>query len=184
MEQARIELYRGRITEEQYKELCDAHYKDLEEARNKEDTEEKIERKRCWEDYTSEEKTTLLTHWFYYYGGTLMTLKDMEDFRKLVAERQDDIFDHIVTSYAKYCTIQSNRLVYAMRDNAVDNLFSSSLDEETMKELDEKEGVRRIISSEIIETFISPEPPVPMDIRIVVKGPVKEKRRKPPKGNN
>ena len=177
MEKARVEFYQGKITEEQYKELCDSHYRALEEAK-KEDSEVKIERKRSWQEYNSEEKTTLLTHWFYYYGGVIMTLKDMEDFRNLVVTRQDQIFNHIVTNYVFRDTIQSNLLVSAMRSDRVDELFSLSLSDEILKELDEDETIRRRISDEIIETFINPQPPVPMDIEVVVTGPAKRKRRK------
>lgn len=136
--------------------------------------------KRLWEEYTEEEKTTLLNHWFYYYGGTIMTLKDIEDFRALSETRQDEIFNHIVTNYIFRRTIQSNLLVACIRDNKVDELFNHSLTKKDLKQEQEEiyERVRSIISNELISTFISPEPPVPMDIGIVVT----EEDEEPKKG--
>ena len=189
MEKARTDFYLGRITEEKYKEICDSHYAALEEAYkeiDKEEQEEKkkttMESKKSWEEFTSEEKTTLLNHWFYYYGGVVMTLKDMEEFRKISSTRQDDIFDHIVTNFIFKKTIQSNVLVLCMREKKLDELFSHSLNREQIKEedLEAFSDVRGMLSNEILSTFIYPEPPVPMDIdiEIVVKGPIKQKKRR------
>ena len=31
-----------------------------------------MEQRKTWEEYSNEEKTTLLNHWVYYYGGIIM----------------------------------------------------------------------------------------------------------------
>ena len=136
-----------------------------------------MELKKDWEDYTKEEQTTLLNHWFYYYGGIIMTLKDIEDFRLLSATRQDEIFNHIVTNYIFRHTIQSNLLVACMRENKVDELFNHSLKREDLKPGKEEafNDIRKMLSSELITTFIDPQPSIPMDIGIVVED---EPRRK------
>lgn len=136
--------------------------------------------KKTWEEYTSEEKTTLLNHWFYYYGGIIMTLKDIEEFRKLSASRQDDIFNHIVTSFIFQNTIKSNLLLTCLREEKIDELFTHSLTRElfTDERLNKYEEARRIISEEILNTFINPELPVPMDVAIVISDDEEPKKHK------
>ena len=124
-----------------------------------------------WEEFTEEEKTSLLNHWFYYYGGTIMTLKDIENFRKISGTKQDEIFNHIVTLYIYKRTIQSNLLVACLREQKTDELFAQSLKLEDVLEGKEQafEDIRKMITNEILSSFIAPEPPVPMDIHIIVE---------------
>ncbi len=184
VEKARNESILGKIKEEDYKRIYDEEYDALKNAymiRDKEMEKEKMNNKKDWEDYTDEEKSTLLNHWFYYYGGTFITLKEMEDFRKLASERQDDIFDHIVTSYIFKNTIQSNMLIACMRSNKVDGLFEVSLTEDKLddEDVDFYRNVRRTISNELLNTFISPEPSVPLDIAVIIDDePQKVKQKK------
>ncbi len=130
-----------------------------------------MERKNAWEDYTSEEKTNLLNHWFHYYGGMLMTFDDFEKFHELASTKQDDLFDHIVTLFIARETIQSNLLIHCIRENEVDKLFKNSIKREKvdpqLKDL--YEGYRNDVFNEIITTFLNPEPPIPLDIAIMVK---------------
>ena len=106
-----------------------------------------------WEDYSKEEQTNNLIHWFHYYGGMIYTFKELEDFEKLAKTRQDDIFNYIVTSYIVMNTIQSNVLLMSMRQNKVENLFKASITKEVLKEehLQFYEEVRDIIVKEIIK---------------------------------
>ena len=133
--------------------------------------------KKRWEDLEAGEKTSLLDHWFYYYGGMMMTLKDIAAFRELSATRQDDIFSHIVTNFVYHKTIQSNLLLLSMRNGKIDELFGYSIRPEDIKPGKEEsfENVRGMILGEMLGSFISPEPPVPMDIHIVI-----QKEDKPP----
>ena len=136
-----------------------------------------MEKSKKWEDFTSEEKTNLLNHWFHYYGGVLMTLKDIELFDELSKIKQDAIFNHIVTLYIYKKTIQSNMLISFMRENKLADLFSANLVRPMLsnKALEFYEEVRDIISNEIYKTYLKPEPPVPMDVEIIVEEPKKSK---------
>jgi hypothetical protein len=139
-----------------------------------------MEKAKKWEDFTTEEKITLLNHWFYYYGGVVLTLKDFELFRKLTATRPDDIFDHIVTRYIYQSTIKTNLLVSCLRDETVDELLKSSIRREFVADpyIEKYEDTRRLISEEIFNTFINPEPAVQMDIAILVKSKKPEDNQK------
>ena len=127
-------------------------------------------KKKTWEDFSLEEKQSLLNHWFYYYGGAIMTLKEMDDFRKLASQRADDIFSHIVTNYVFNHTIQSNLLLNTMRAGKVDELFALSITPDKVVPGKENvlEDIRLRISDEILGSFVCPEPPIPMDVVIMV----------------
>ena len=128
--------------------------------------------KKTWDSLTSDEKTTLLNHWFYYYGGVIMTLKDMEDFRALSNTKQDAIFDHIISSFMYRRTIKSNALVKALREGKIDELFSYSISFDDIVEYQLEnvyEEAKNIIFNELLQTFIYPQPPVPMDVAIVIE---------------
>ena len=135
-----------------------------------------MENNKRWEDFSEGEKTTLLEHWFYYYGGLIMTLKDLEDFRNISTSRQDEIFAHIVTNYIFRNTIQSNMLLAFLRENKIDELLNASVSVNNFSE-DKRsvyEEVRVMISNELLNTFINPEPSIPMDIEIIIDdGPTK-----------
>jgi len=135
-----------------------------------------MEKVKTWEEYTKEEQTALLNHWFYYYGGMLLTLEDFDNFAKIVSTRQDDIFNQICTEYIVYRTIQTNMLVQSMRQGITDELFTHSIviTPDKTDIYPEYLKVRNTIVSEIAHTKEHPEPPVPMDIAIVVEeGPTK-----------
>ena len=127
-------------------------------------------KKKTWETISPEEKRSLLNHWFYYYGGTVMTLKEMDDFNTLATQRPDDIFRHIVTISAFNHTIQSNLLLQCMQKGTLDELFGYSItpDQIVPGKEQEFEDYRSMIFDEILGTFVNPEPAVPMDIVITV----------------
>lgn len=128
--------------------------------------------KKTWDSLTPAEKTTLLDHWFYYYGGVILTLKDMEDFRKLSESRQDDIFHHILTNLLYRNTIKTNLFVACMREGKLDELFSHSLSFDDIVEYQMEnvyEELKQFLFDELLQTYIYPQPPVPMDIAIVVE---------------
>jgi hypothetical protein len=103
----------------------------------------------------------------------------MEDFRKVSSTKQDEVFSHIITNYIFRNTIQSNVLISFLRQDKLDQLFSISIHDDDIKEEDKEffSTIRRDISSEILESYIYPEPPVPMDLEIIVTSPVKKKER-------
>ena len=123
-----------------------------------------------WEDIPKEKKTQLLNHWFHYYGGVIMTLDEILAFSKLAEEKQDEIFDLIITNYVVNDTIQSNVLVASMRKGKVQELLDSVVkySELSEEEKNKMKRLRQFIAEEIITTYNTPEPPVPMDIDVVV----------------
>ena len=96
-----------------------------------------MERRKTWYELSEDEKTTLLTFWFRYYGGMMFTMDEYDQFHRLAQRRQDDIFAHIVTSLGLYDTIQSTSLLEHMRANQVEALFRSSVKRSKLPE-DEK----------------------------------------------
>ena len=129
-----------------------------------------MEQRKTWEEYSNEEKTTLLNHWVYYYGGIIMTLKDIEEFILLSSTRQDDIFNHIVTNYIFRNTIQSNMLLFFLREGKINELLNASVSINDFSE-DKKDvylDVRNEICNEIVNSFIKPKKSEPMDIEIIV----------------
>ena len=123
-----------------------------------------------WNEYSSEEKSNILNFWFYYYGGVLVTLDEIERFRKLAMTKQDEIFNYITTSFIVNNTIQTNVLVAAMRQDKVEELFKSLIDE---KQLEDKlrirlEATKDSLIKEIVHSYLFPEPPVPMNVQIIV----------------
>ncbi len=124
-----------------------------------------------WNEYSGEEKSNILNFWFYYYGGVLVTLEEIEKFRQLAMTRQDEIFNYIVTSFLFHNTIQTNVLVAAMRQDKTEELFKCLLDE---KQLDDElrirvEATKDCLIKEIVHSYLFPEPPVPMNIQIMVQ---------------
>ncbi len=96
-----------------------------------------MERRKTWYELSEDEKTTLLTFWFRYYGGMVFTMDEYDRFIKLAQRRQDDIFAHIVTSLGLSDTIQSTSFLAHMRANQVEALFKSSVKRSKLPE-DEK----------------------------------------------
>jgi len=129
-----------------------------------------MEIKKTWEEYNKEEKETLLNHWFYYYGGMLMTPKDLEDFQSLSKTKQDEVFNHIVTNYIFNSTIQSNLLLMFMREGKVDEFLKHSIDPSKLSEENKAafNDIRNMIAKEVSTTFLSPEPPVPLKLQVEV----------------
>ena len=123
-----------------------------------------------WEDLDLSRKVTLLNHWFYYYGGTIVTLDEIEKFSELAKTNADDIFDFILTSFLLKKTIQTNVLVGAMRADDIKGLFDvlikyNDMDDEQKKKFD---PIRCSLLEEIEGTYLNPEPPVPMNVAIIV----------------
>lgn len=52
-----------------------------------------------WNEYTKDEKFSLLNHWFHYYGKLVYTLKELENFQDLVNKDSNKMFTAAVTCY-------------------------------------------------------------------------------------
>ena len=48
-----------------------------------------------WNEYTAEEKETILMHYFTYYGKTFITLSELELYHDLCKTNPDLIFNYI-----------------------------------------------------------------------------------------
>lgn len=131
-----------------------------------------MEKGKKWEELSSQTKLDLLRHWFTYYGGLIITFDEIEKFDKLAQTYPDEIFDSIVTSYlaTENHTIQSNLLIMSMRRGLVAELFKSIIRYKSLSD-EEKEKfdpVRCMLVDELVTTYLDPQPPVPMDIAIIV----------------
>ncbi|MDO4283310.1 MAG: hypothetical protein Q4D02_06685 [Clostridia bacterium] len=67
----------------------------------------------------------LLIHWWHYYGSMIYTLQELEDFRKLIAEKgEEKILEVAVASFI--CDDGKNTmLLICMRENRVDELLAT-----------------------------------------------------------
>ena len=129
-----------------------------------------MEKGKKWEELPSQTKIDLLNHWFVYYGGLLIAFDEIEKFNRLAETHPDEIFDTIVTSFLARNTIQSNVLIMSMRRGLVAELFKRVIKYKTLSE-EEKvkfDSVRCMLVDELITTYLDPQPPVPMDIAIIV----------------
>ena len=106
-----------------------------------------------WEDYSKQEQTNYLVYWFHQYGNMIYTFEELENFQKLAETRQDDIFNHIVTSFICMNTIKSGLLLTSMRENKVDELFEKSITKKIIEDedLNDYEAIRDIVVKEIIQ---------------------------------
>ncbi len=109
-----------------------------------------------WEEYTIEEKRELLIYWFSHFSGMPISGVDSNQFKALVDERPDQLFDHIVTNFVYNTSMQSDLLLVFMRDNRVDQILSHSIKPEKLTE-DSKESyyrIREFVAGEIVREQI------------------------------
>ena len=128
------------------------------------------ENRKKWDEFSKEEKTSLLNHWFYYYGGVIVTLEEIEKFGELAKTKQEEIFNYITTSLICNNTIQTNVLVACMRQNKVDELFEHVINVQSIEDEAARaqiEEVRNYIVKEMVHSYLYPEPPVPMSVEVV-----------------
>lgn len=125
--------------------------------------EEKI-----WEDYTHEEKSDLLQHWWYYYGKMIITLAEWEEFNKLVKDNTDKVFDVAVINYVY--GVSSQPLICAMRENKVKELFESLPKIDEIQDEEFKTAytqAKKGFIAMLIKSYNKPDPAVPMEKEIV-----------------
>ena len=121
-----------------------------------------------WNEYTNEEKSCLLLHWWHYYGKLLYSFAELEQFESLFRENPDRIFHIAVMSY--YYGFGSQILLLSMRSGKLDELFLTIPDYENTDEEFKKfiDGIESSFVEEIVTTYNNPEPNVPMDGSIIV----------------
>ena len=121
-----------------------------------------------WNEYTNEEKSCLLLHWWHYYGKLLYTFAELEQFEALVRENPDRIFHIAVMSY--YFNFGSQILLESMRRKQLDGLFATIPDYENADDSFKKinEGIENSFINEIVTTYNNPEQNALMAVDIVV----------------
>ena len=88
----------------------------------------------------------LLIHWWHYYGKSIYTLQELEDFEKVIDEYgEEKVLDVAVGSYI--CGDGSpNIILRSMREDKVKEMFESLPDVEKMTD-EEKEAHKKIKQS-------------------------------------
>ena len=114
-----------------------------------------------WNQYSKEEKETLLKHWWHYYGKLMITLEEQERFSQLVERYTEQIMD--VALFSFFLDQSSQSLISAMRQNRVQE-FLEVVDvsmEDVRSEEDFCLAQRQFISM-LVESYNHSEPDVPM----------------------
>ncbi len=126
-----------------------------------------MEIKKTWEEYSEAEKAALLNHWFYYYRGAKMKPKDLADFKALSQTKQDEVFNHIVTNFIFNSTMQPDILLYSIREGKAEQLITHTINPARLSEENREhyENIRRIVSNDVVETYLNPEPRIPLKLQ-------------------
>lgn len=117
-----------------------------------------------WNDYSLEEQSELLNHWWHYYGNIIFTLDELEQFNELIKKDSHKVLELAVANFIIGQSTQS--LIQAMRVNKVDNLMNAlpsleNNDDEEFKAMYTK--VENDLISILVESYNNPEPSIPME---------------------
>lgn len=131
---------------------------------------------RNWEDimekksfalYTEEEREQLLMHWWFYYGKSIVSLEEVEQFRKLVREDSMLMKDAAMVAYS--IGISTELLIMSMRSGTLAEHL------EAVKETTSSDEYKMIESfleseflNEIVTTYNNPQPAVPFSQEEIV----------------
>lgn len=134
-----------------------------------------MEKKLDWksfDEYTQEEKETILNHWFYYYGKSIITMKELELFNELVKNKTNMVWDIAVISYID--GYSSYGLLNAMRSNSLEEYFETiRKKKEDYYNFPPKKTYyfwkQNKLISEIVRTYNNPEPAVEMEFSQIVE---------------
>ena len=117
--------------------------------------------KKLFDEYSLEEKESLLMHWWYYYGKLLVNLDEIERFHGMVLTDPHQIYKCAVVSYI--LGYSSQGIVEAMRSNEIDKYFENINSIWEKKEFEEiRLEVESAFVEEIVGTYNEPEANVPM----------------------
>ena len=114
-----------------------------------------------WNEYTDIEQRQVLIHAFYYYGKSIFTLQEYEDYMTLISKSADDV---LTVYIATYCCNKSGQrtILKAMREENIDELFIAGheyLERFTEQQVEE---IKNHFISECVRTINAPEAPVKM----------------------
>lgn len=112
-----------------------------------------------WNEYTDIEQRQVLIHAFCYYGKSIFTLQEYEDYMTLISKSADDL---LTVYIATYCCKKSGQrtILKAMREENTDELFIASheyLEKFTEQQVEE---IKNHFISECVRTINTPEAPV------------------------
>ena len=124
-----------------------------------------------YEEYTEEEKIELLNHWFIYYGKVLFTLEELDVVQALIKKNPDRIFDYIMTGYIVGDDISPTVLLSAIENGNVKTFLDTiphkkNLNKKTQESYDH---VLNYLLSKFVESYNNPEPPVAMDVEVIIE---------------
>lgn len=109
-----------------------------------------------WDSYTKEEKEKLLLHWFLYYGKSLYTLDEVNQYINLIDKNQDDIFHLFITAYENNINGQT-LILRAIRKNAIDEIINQ---ERNIYETNINIELFYILT--IVNSYNNPRPSIPL----------------------
>ena len=126
-----------------------------------------------WNEYSPEEKVTLLNHHYYYYGKSMVTLDEIEKLRYLIQHNPDLLWRLAVISHITRINAQT-AVVRSLRANAFEELCANISDESTFTD-EEKEDYALYggdLLRQTVETFNNPQPAIPMTVEQIVSGAI------------
>lgn len=104
-------------------------------------------------EYTEEEKETLLLHVWNYRNHLLTTDKENEMFEELIKHNSQDVFDSIITSFSSGNTVEN--LIFAMRSGTLAEYFDNVKDQkQDMDFSNEAEVIEREVLRIIVKSYI------------------------------
>lgn len=114
-----------------------------------------------WNEYTDIEQRQVLIHAFCYYGKSIFTLQEYEDYMTLISKSADDV---LTVYIATYCCNKSGQrtILKAMREENTDELFIASheyLERFTEQQVEE---IKNHFINECVRTINTPEAPIKM----------------------
>lgn len=115
-----------------------------------------------WNEYTGDEKSSLLTHWFHYYGKLLYTLDELEKFQDLTKKDSNKMFSAAVACYISGGN--SSLLLTGLRQDGekfIDVAGNRGGDLRDKNE-EEYEAIASSFIEEIVTTYNNPKPDIPL----------------------
>ena len=115
-----------------------------------------------WNEYTEDEKSSLLTHWFHYYGKLVYTLDELEKFQDLTKKDSNKMFSAAVACYISGGN--SSLLLTGLRQDGekfIDVAGNRGGDLRDKNE-EEYEAIASSFIEEIVTTYNNPKPDIPL----------------------
>lgn len=114
-----------------------------------------------FDDYTKDEQTALLLHWWYYYGKIIFTLEEIENFKKMIEKDSRQILALATLGY--YHGITNQPIIAAMRQNKMDELLATIPNFNDEKTKESFLTIEKDLIKELVKTYNNPEPSIPLD---------------------